>query len=74
MSSYYEDKTSSYYDKMQKFLDVTREKHGDYAYAAGYLSSLASNMVYEMKQREQYDMADYYERQLAEAIRMEEAK
>jgi hypothetical protein len=65
---------STYYEKMVKFLDVTREKHGDYAYAAGYLSSLASGMVYEMKQREQYDMADYYERQLTEAIRMMEAK
>jgi hypothetical protein len=27
-----------------------------------------------MRQREQYDMADYYERQLTEAIRMMEAK
>jgi len=26
-------------------------------------------MVYEMKQREQYDMADYYERQLTNALK-----
>jgi len=65
---------SNYYDNVTKFLDVSREKHGNYAWAAGYLSSLVANMVYEMKQREQYDMADYYERQMAEAIRMMEAK
>jgi hypothetical protein len=60
---------SSYYDKMTKFLDAAYRKHGTHAYAAGYLGSLASNMVYEMKQREQYDMADYYERQLTNALK-----
>ena len=59
----------TYYDKMTKFLDAAYQKHGSHAYAAGYLGSLASNMVYEMKQREQYDMADYYERQLTNAIK-----
>jgi len=60
---------SSYYDKMTRFVDKTREKHGDYAYAAGYLSSLASNMVYEMRLRGQTDMADYYERQLTTSLK-----
>jgi len=60
---------SSYYDNVTKFLDRAYEKHGTHAYAAGYLGSLVSNMVYEMKQREQYDMADYYERQLTNAIK-----
>ena len=60
---------SSYYDKMTEFVDLTYKKHGTHAYAAGYLSSLVSNMVYEMKQREQYDMADYYERQLTNALK-----
>jgi hypothetical protein len=54
---------------MTKFLDAAYRKHGTHAYAAGYLGSLASNMVYEMKQREQYDMADYYERQLTNALK-----
>lgn len=60
---------SSYYDKMTMFLDVSREKHGSYAYAAGYLSSLTSNMVYEMRLRGQTDMADYYERQLTTTLK-----
>jgi hypothetical protein len=59
---------SVYYDKMTTFVDVAREKYGSHAYAVGYLGSLASNMVYEMRQRGQNDMADYYERQLSEAI------
>ena len=60
---------SSYYDKMQKFLDTTYQKHDGYAYAAGYLSSLASNMVYEMRVRGQTAMADYYERQLTNTLK-----
>ena len=60
---------SSYYDKMTTFLDVSREKHGSHAYAAGYLSSLASNMVYEMRLRGHSDMADYYERQLTTTLK-----
>ena len=60
---------SSYYDKMTEFLDVTHQKHGSYAYAAGYLSSLASNMVYEMRLRGQTAMADYYEQQLTNTLK-----
>ena len=59
---------STYYDKMTTFVDTAREKHGTHAYAVGYLSSLASNMVYEMRLRGLEDMADYYERQLSSAI------
>jgi len=59
----------TYYDKMTVFVDCAYKKHGTHAYAVGYLGSLVSNMVYEMKQREQYDMADYYERQLTNAIK-----
>ena len=60
---------SSYYDKMTTFLDTTHQKHGSYAYAAGYLSSLASNMVHEMRVRGHSDMADYYERQLTNTLK-----
>lgn len=61
---------SNYYDNVNKFLDAAYAKHGTHAWAAGYLSSLVANMVYEMKQREQYDMADYYERQMADALKV----
>lgn len=59
---------STYHDKMTTFLDLAHQQYGSDAYATGYLSSLASNMVYEMRLREQNEMADYYERQLTAAI------
>jgi hypothetical protein len=59
---------NTYYDKMTTFVDAANEKHGTHAYAVGYLGSLASNMVYEMRLRGLNDMADYYERQLSTAI------
>jgi hypothetical protein len=54
---------------MTTFLDKTHQKHGSHSYAAGYLGSLASNMVYEMRVRGQHEMADHYERQLTHALK-----
>ena len=56
------------YDKLTKFTDVTREKYGSHAFAAGYLASMVNEMVSEMRLRGQKDMAAYYERAITQAI------
>lgn len=59
---------SAYYEKMTTFLDLAHQKNGTHAYAAGYLSSLAANMVAEMRRHGQIEMADHFERQLTGTI------
>ena len=59
------------YDAVTKLNDVTRERYGDYSYAAGYFSSMVSSMIDEMRQRGTKDtkaMADYYDRLLRTSI------
>jgi hypothetical protein len=56
------------YDKLTQFTYVTRKKYGSDSFAAGYLSSLVDEMVREIRARGGYDIADYYERAITQAI------
>ena len=56
------------YDKLTQFAYVTRKKYGSDSFTAGYLISMVDEMVREMRARGGYDMADYYERAITQAI------
>ena len=56
------------YDKLTQFTYVTRQKYGSDSFAAGYLSSLVDEMVREIRARGGYDIADYYEPAITQAI------
>jgi hypothetical protein len=59
------------YELVKTFNDVTHAKYGDYSYSAGYLSSMVSGMIDEMRIRgtkDMKDMANYYERLLQKSI------
>ena len=43
---------------LRKFSDATYEKHGTHAYAAGYLESMAVQMLALMSKREQKGFID----------------
>jgi len=60
------------FDTITKLVDVSREKYGDYSYAAGYFGSLASSMIFEMRTRggkDMTEMADYYDRMIRTSIK-----
>ena len=59
-------------DKLTTFTDLANKAYGSHSYAAGYLASMVSSMIDEMRIRGTQDtkeMADYYERLLSQAIR-----
>ena len=62
---------SNTYDAVTKLTDVSRERYGDFSYAAGYFSSMVSSMIFEMRTRggkQMTEMADYYDRLLLKSI------
>ena len=59
------------YDTITILNEVTYQKYGTHAYAAGYFSSMVSGMIDEMRTRGTKDtlaMADYYDRLLSQSI------
>ena len=63
---------SNTYDAVTKLTDVSRERYGDFSFAAGYFSSMVSGMIDEMRVRgsqEMKEMADHYDRLLRTSIK-----
>ena len=63
--------TKTTYENIATLVDVAHKKHDTHAYACGYLGSMVSGMIDEMRQRgtkEMKDMADYYDRLLRTSI------
>lgn len=55
-------------DKIATFIEVNHKKYDTHAYAVGYLGSMVSDMVREMRVRGQKDMADRYELIISQSI------
>jgi hypothetical protein len=59
------------HEKLTTFVEVSHKKYDTHAYAVGYLSSMVSGMIDEMRTRGTKDtiaMADYYDHLLSQSI------
>jgi hypothetical protein len=55
---FHTDNQVEFKEILRKFSDATYEKHGTHAYAAGYLESMAVQMLALMSKREQKGFID----------------
>ena len=59
------------HETTEKIIEVAHKKYDTHAYAVGYFASMVSGMIDEMRIRgskEMKEMADFYDRNLRDAI------